>query len=467
MKYRMKIAVAVIIFLSVAFGIGGTLLIAVSFSNNLRQEERTAVDSYQTVLNMLSVVNSVSPQAYYGNIVDVLEQLEDNGGGNWDGLALTADESVVYASSDVTQYIRDIHSSEQADQFLLMIFSEENNNFLQVSGSLEAGEMTLYLDSIYDITSIYDSRDAQQTIYRYIFVVIVAVGAVLSIVLATFLTRPMDELSRTAKQISGGDLSERAQVSGEDEIGMLADNFNQMADELEQYIDQLKDAMDRQEEFMGDFAHELKTPMTSIIGYADLLRSQTLPEEERQEAANYIFTEGKRLENLSLKLLDLLVTRNEHPEFTLSSPKKLVSDTAELMRPALEERGITLRQDCEEGTCMLEPTLVTSLLVNLIDNARKAMDHGGEITVSARLTDEGCLLTVQDQGIGIPKEEMDKITEAFYRVDKSRSRSMGGVGLGLSLCREIAEVHGGSITFEQVEPEGTRVCVELKGGAGQ
>ncbi len=467
MKYRMKIAVIVIIFLSVAFGIGGTMLITVSFSNNLRQEEQTAVDSYQTVLNMLSVVNTVSSQTYYGNVVDVLEQLEDNGGGNWDGLSLTVDDNVMYASSNLTQFIQDVRSSEVADRFQLLIFSAEDINFLQVSGFLEAGDMTLYLDSIYDITSIYESRYDQQRIYRYVFVVIIAVGALISWLMATLLTRPMKELSRTAKQISEGDLSERANITGEDEIGMLAENFNQMADELEEYIDQLRDAMERQEEFMGDFAHEMKTPMTSIIGYADLLRSQNLSEEESRDAANYIFSEGRRLENLSLKLLDLMVARNEHPEFVAASPKKLVSDTAELMQMSLEDRGITLVQDCEDGVCMLEPTLVTSLLINLIDNARKAMDQGGEIRVSVRMMDSGCCLTVEDQGVGIPEEEIDKITNAFYRVDKSRSRSMGGVGLGLALCSEIAKIHNGSISFESTVSVGTRVCVELRGGAAE
>ncbi len=461
----MRIAVAVIIFLSIAFGIGGTLLISVSFSSNLRQEERTAVDSYQSVLNMLSVVNSVSSQPYYGSVVDVLEQLEENGGGNWDGLALTVDDNVVYTSSYATRHLLDFREEVQPDQFLLVGFSADDNHYLQVSGSLEAGGSTLYLDSIYDITFIYESRYSQQLLYRYVFVAIIAVGAVLSLLMATFLTRPIKELSRAARQISGGDLSERAQVSGEDEIGLLAENFNHMADELERYIDELRDAMERQETFMGDFAHELKTPMTAIIGYADLLRSQNLSEEETQNAANYIFTEGKRLENLSLKLLDLLVARNEQPEFSLTSPKKLVEDTARLMEPALTERGITLALHCEEGSCMLEPTLVTSLLINLIDNARKAMDAGGTITIEEQITREGCRLIISDEGVGIPQEKLDKITDAFYRVDKSRSRAMGGVGLGLSLCQEIAQVHGGSLSFSPVEPTGTRVTVELKGGA--
>ncbi|MCD8299990.1 MAG: HAMP domain-containing histidine kinase [Clostridiales bacterium] len=460
----MKIAVCVIIFLSIAFGVGGTLLISVSFSNNLRQEEQTAVDSYQTVLNMLSVVNSVSPQAYYGSIVDILEQLEDNGGGSWDGLCLTVDGDRIYDSSRVTAYVRDLTDSVEPDQLELMVFAEGGDNYLQVSGSLEAGGTVLYLDSIYDISSIYDFRDTQQRLYRYIFMAIIAVGAIMSFVMAFFMTRPMRELSRTAQEISDGDLSERANVKARDEIGMLAENFNHMADELEKNIEQLQDAMERQEVFMGDFAHEIKTPMTSIIGYSDLLRRQKITGEQAQEAANYIFSEGRRLENLSLKLLDLLVAKNAHPEFSPCSPKKLVAQAASVMGAALEERNITLSQDCDEGICRMEPTLVMSLIINLIDNARKAMDEGGEITVTVRIDGEKCTLTVRDEGCGIPQDKMDKITDAFYRVDKSRSRSMGGVGLGLSLCREIAAVHGGSISFAQAPGRGTQVTVILRGG---
>ena len=255
------------------------------------------------------------------------------------------------------------------------------------------------------------------------------------------------------------------QIHSKDEIGLLAEDFNHMADELEDYIGQLKEAMVRQEEFMGSFAHELKTPMTAIIGYADLMRSQQLSESQRRDAANYIFSEGKRLENLSLKLLDLLVVKNDAMEFVMCRPDKLVKDVEQLMRPALKEKNITLQQKCETGSCLLEPALVMSLLINLVDNSRKAMDHGGGITVVESMTEDGCCFVIEDQGSGIPVDELEKITDAFYRVDKSRARSMGGVGLGLALCKEIVAAHNGSISFENVEPTGTRVTVFLKGGA--
>ncbi len=484
MKYRMRIALCVICFLSVAFGIGGTLLMSVSFSNNLHQEKQTAVNSCQTVLNMLRVVNSVSSQVYYGNIVDVLEQMDDNGGGSWDGLRLSMDGNVIYESGeaaqsflemsqvqiveaeelslDVSEEARDGQSYDTQEGFYLQVFETEDGHFLQVSGSLEAGEKVLYLDSIYDISSIYEFRNSQQELYRYVFLIIVAVGAALSWIMANLLTKPLQELSRTARRISDGDLAERAHISGEDEIGRLAEDFNHMADELERHIDELQDNVERQEAFMGSFAHELKTPMTAVIGYADLLRSQTLPAEQQREAANYIFSEGKRLENLSLKLLQLFVSKNESMEFLRCQPRKLVADVVQLLSPSMVEYGIVLEQESETGSCLLEPALVTSLLINLIDNARKSMDQGGRILVKTRVDASGCCFMVEDEGCGIPPQEVSRIMDAFYRVDKSRSRSMGGAGLGLALCREIVLAHNGTISFTPREPKGTRVTVWLK-----
>jgi len=464
MKFRTKLAICMIIFLSLAFGIGGNFLIAASFNANLKQEKTSAANSYQTILNMLRVVNSVSTQTYYGDVVDALEQLEQNGGGNWDALRLSMDGNVIYESSTTAALMSDSSQVENVNQYRLLVLQSEGRHYLQVSGALEAGEKTLYLDSLYDITSIYESRIQQQRIYRYLFSGILAAGIALSLILSHFLTRPIQDLADTARKISDGDLSVRAQVASSDEIGLLAEDFNRMTDNLSQHIDELQDAMERQDTFMGDFAHELKTPMTAIIGYADLLRSRDLPDSQRRAAANYIFSEGKRLEKLSLKILELLLTKKEELALTPCQPAKLVKDTVILLRPVMEEKEITLEQNCEAGTCLLEPSLVSSLLINLIDNAGKSMSDGGTIRVSSAMTEDGCRFLVEDEGCGIPPESLSKITDAFYRVDKSRSRSQGGVGLGLSLCLEIVKAHHGSISFEPNTPRGTRVIVCLKGG---
>jgi signal transduction histidine kinase len=172
--------------------------------------------------------------------------------------------------------------------------------------------------------------------------------------------------------------------------------------------------------------------------------------------------EGRRLEVLSLKLLDLIVLKKRDFTFLPISIARIVEDAARLVTPVLQKNDILFRHDCDSGICMIEPDLFMSLLLNLIDNARKAIDGGGEITIRS-LTSEGtCEISVSDNGRGIPEDELYKIKDAFYRVDKSRSRSHGGVGLGLRLCDEIAALHGGEITFESQLGEGTTVTLKLK-----
>ena len=204
--------------------------------------------------------------------------------------------------------------------------------------------------------------------------------------------------------------------------------------------------------------------MSSIIGYADLLRSQELSREEQQEAANYIFSEGKRLESLSLKLLDLIVMKREDFVLVPTHPAEVVRYAATLLQPALEKQHILLYTRCGKGVALLEPILVQSMVVNLIDNARKAINGEGKILLEAWTETDSCVFRVTDNGRGIPPEALSRITEAFYRVDKSRSRAQGGVGLGLALCRDIAELHHGTIRFESILGKGTRVTATLKGG---
>lgn len=216
---------------------------------------------------------------------------------------------------------------------------------------------------------------------------------------------------------------------------------------------------------MGSFAHEMKTPMTSIIGYADLLRSQSLNAEEQMNAANYIFSEGKRLESLSFKLLDLIVMKNGMPDMKPTSPAVIISQLAESLKPVFARQSIVLQYKCEDGCCLMDADLVKSLLVNLIDNSRKAFENGGNIFISSKMTDSGCEIKVLDNGPGIPEDALSHLTEAFYRVDKSRSRSQGGVGLGLNLCSEIVKLHNGEMTIESRVGNGTCVTVRLNGGA--
>ena len=282
--------------------------------------------------------------------------------------------------------------------------------------------------------------------------------------MALILTRPLTRLSRGAREIADGNFSFRSEIRSDDEIGRLSQDFDRMADRIEENVQMLEESVKAQERFVSSFTHELKTPMTSVIGYADLLRSQELSEEERCDAANYIFMEGKRLERLSLKLMEIYVAKGGNICLSPQNPGAIAEDVVAHLCPIYQERNIFLETCCERGTCRLEPDLFRSLLVNLIDNAGKAIGEEGHILVAVHMTNDGCVLLVEDDGPGIPEEAKVHLTEAFYRVDKSRSRKQGGAGLGLTLCANIAELHGGALGFENREGGGTRVRVELRGG---
>lgn len=175
--------------------------------------------------------------------------------------------------------------------------------------SADAGDV--YLNIVRDISDIFESRNGQLWNFYGIMSFILLFTAIFSYVISYYLTKPLSQLSKVARQISEGDLSARAGIENSDEVGQLALDIDEMAASLEKNIEELNDAVRRQEDFVGNFAHELKTPLTSIIGYADMLRSRKLDEETMFSFANYIFTEGKRLESMSFKLLELLVTKQE------------------------------------------------------------------------------------------------------------------------------------------------------------
>ncbi|MBR1496420.1 MAG: HAMP domain-containing histidine kinase [Oscillospiraceae bacterium] len=234
--------------------------------------------------------------------------------------------------------------------------------------------------------------------------------------------------------------------------------------ELEKNIADLENVAARREEFIGSFAHELKTPLTAIIGYADMLRSKDMTPKTRFTAAGYIFSEGKRLEALSLKLMDIIVAGKQELELRRFEVGYFIRAIAAVTVPSLSSEGITLDIRWEPGYLMVEPDLFKTLLINLIDNARKASKRNSVIELYGKPEDGGYAIYVQDHGRGIPREELSRITEPFYMVDKSRSRAQNGAGLGLALCQRIAELHGTKLEYTSELGTGTTVRILVRGG---
>lgn len=332
------------------------------------------------------------------------------------------------------------------DRYLLLVGRK-----VPVSGSRE-----YKLLWIQDITSVYEDAYRQSLFCFGICAGVSVLAALLVYAAVGQVLSPMRELQRAAQDISGGDLARRAGVRSRDEIGMLARSFNEMAERIEGQVAALSQESERRRQMLGSLAHEMKTPMTSIMGYADSLLHVNLREEQRARALSHIHEECGRLGRLGSKLMSLLgMYDNDSIQMEEVALPEVFDRVARAEEAHLREKGVTLRQSCEMGVRRMDRDLFESLLINLIDNGIKASREGGVIELSA----SGEQITVQDHGCGIPEQEIARVTEAFYMVDKARSRREGGSGLGLALCERIAQLHEAKLRIESVVGEGTTVRI--------
>lgn len=332
------------------------------------------------------------------------------------------------------------------------------------------GTTVLYLSVCKNITSIYEDREVLLNQYRSVLALLLIMSTAVIFLLSRYITKPIGKLTRTAGQIAAGNLTVRSQNTSEDEIGELSGSFNKMADALverlkEKEQEALQKAMEakRQEDFTAAFAHELKTPLTSIIGYADMLGTVQMTDAERSEAAYYIFTQGKRLESLSHKLLELFSLERTPLVKKVIATKELEDNIRNTMRPVFKKKQIIGKIILEKDRIYADKDLLLSLLYNVLDNGSKAVEPGGFILLKGTKLPEGYEFKIVDNGRGIPKEEITRITEAFYMVDKSRSRKEGGAGIGMALCQKIVKLHGGTMKIDSRLGEGTVVRITLPG----
>ncbi len=336
--------------------------------------------------------------------------------------------------------------------------------YLHAASPLVLADGTLYLENCREVGAIFTTRQEQYQRFSWLMLGLLAAVALMSLGVSALMLRPLRRLSQAARAMAGGQLHQRVKVDSDDELGQLSRDFNAMAEQLEGQVQALTDAARRQSDFLGSFAHESKTPLTSIIGYADLIRSRPLSREQVRQSADYIFQEGRRLEALSRKLMDLIVLERQDFPLRQTDMEHFLSRVAGAFRPALDRAGVQLQLRAAPGRVPLEPDLMETVCLNLLDNARKALDRGGVIQLEGTKEEGGYCISVTDNGKGIPAEDLARVTEPFYMVDKSRARAQGGAGLGLALCRRVVELHGGRLEIQSQEGRGTRVSVHLKGG---
>ena len=455
MKFAWKIFFVSFIMIIVSFGVGGFLLINAVFTSTLEEKTSTLADnnSYIT-LSLYATCANADTMGYGESSLDYIINnfLQQVSGSSADTKVKIGNATQLTEFDDIT-FITKIENGMHSHR----IVQSKGRHWFQAVSHISISGRDLYVETLTDISEIYSSRDSYCGIFRIILLIVAMISSLVLVIFSKFLTRPLVKLSDAAREIAEGNFSERVETTGTGEVKELSESFNTMAGNIESYTDKLKKAARDRDDFVANFTHELKTPLTSVIGYADMLRTYELDADKRRECADYIYREGKRLEKLSANLLEIIVMENSDIKCTDINTEHLFKEIRGSVAFLLKKYGVKLHIKYEKAIIFAEPSLLKTLLYNLIDNACKASKNGQEIALLGKTDGERYCFSVCDCGRGIPRDELEKIIQPFYMVDKSRSRKMGGAGLGLALCNEIARLHNSTLTIESEENVGTTV----------
>ncbi len=272
------------------------------------------------------------------------------------------------------------------------------------------------------------------------------------------ITKPLSELTSAAKSIAGGDFKRRVNIDTENEFSELGDTFNNMADSIEQ-LENMRSS------FIANVSHDLRTPMTTIIGFVEGIMDGTIPEEKRQWYLSIVLDESRRLSRIVTDLLDL--SKLEQGSFNIE-PREF--DINELMRLSIikfEKRitekniSLTVGFETENMRVDADKDAIQRVITNLFDNAIKFTPEGGFIDVNTGVKDGSAYVSIQNSGLGIEKKDLMHIFDRFYKSDKSRSLDKNGAGLGLYIVKSIIQAHGERVWAESEPGEFTRFSFTL------
>ena len=306
-------------------------------------------------------------------------------------------------------------------------------------------------------TSIPGVSERQVTlIFALVVLLVIAVAAVVSTVLARRVRKPLDRAIGVARRVAQGDYSARLGASGLEEFADFAHAFDAMAARLEQSdLDQRR--------FLAEIAHELATPINALVGFATALADGTAAEpDEQAEAAVMIAQESARLQTLLRDLRDLTridLFESAHPE--LLRLDRFAAEMAARLRPLVDDAQLELELRVSPVETMADPRILESVVRNLLANAIRYTPAGGRIVVSAAAAGDTAVLAVRDTGIGIPPEHQGRVFDRLYRADEARARSSGGSGLGLAIAQRATAALGGRIELTSTPGEGSTFRILL------
>lgn len=412
MKFRYKVLITNLILLSVSLGLVGYLMIHKNFelaketqiSNAVIQNNLVQSSVEYEVLQALNRKESVK-----GALPDIGAQVSSGMRAENVTFFIYYGDKLVYNETEENANLKKVWEAQQEDgNKNYAIFEEDGHYYIYVTAASKVGDENLCMISRSDVSDAYALRDREIRYFRLILFVCLMIESLLIYVISRYLTRPLEQLNRVAEEITDGSYETRITVKSQDEVGLLA--------------------------------------------------------------LSYIFSEGRRLERMSGKLFDLIYLREHEMEKEAVQVENVSSEVLKVVTPSFAAKGLVLKENIEPAVLYGNKELLVTALANLLDNARKASKEHGVIEFSGKRIKEEenpfyYELSVKDYGIGMTKEETERICDEFYMADKSRARQEGGAGIGMSLVALILEHHQAELIVESEPKKGTkmRICFRKEG----
>lgn len=465
----MKISTKITIIISIIFALFFSLALNLSIYGNTKKNLDAAIHknieshSFTNYYLQTNLINYLSThtveQPNQDFVYDMAKMVADFQSVSNSFCLKDKNHYTIYANTDIVFSKYAFESEQNGKQGYLMVTSD-NKELMLVRSVIEVESRLFFLYTVHDVSGIYQTRDEQLLVF-YIFAFFAEILSILMIhVFIRKLIKPIEHLNLISKDIIAGNYEMRTNIHTNDEIGELSDNFDTMARAIESKVNEMQDAMKQRELFMGAFSHEIKTPMTSIIGYSDMLLNMNLTDCDKQKAYNFIYAQGKRLEVLSHELLSLFVLQQGDEDFEYIDTKELCKNINNLELEKLFNGTIVF--DVDSACLNMNKNLIVCLFQNLIKNAIHANPKDDKVHIIGCKEQKGYHFYVLDYGIGMRQEDVQQCLNPFYIVDKSRSKQNGNHGLGLTICKEIVAHHNAQLYIDSIEDVGTCVSFTLE-----
>lgn len=372
MKFGVKLILYIIVIIACILSISRYCIIRQSFNYSLNKSIEESINRYiaqKYYLESNIIKNIEAGEKITGeDLIAEVKLLYSYIGETTEKITLfDNNKDIIFSNIEINgQIIEEILSENNINNYYIK--KVEKNWYVLFPSKLSVDNENVYMVNIYDITYIYEERERQIREIMIADFIILSVSSIFIAIFSWLLTKPIEKLNTITKRVAKGELNVRVNIKSKDEIGELAESFNIMAEEIENKIISLNLSIKQREDFINGFTHEIKTPMTAIIGYADMLRLKKCDEEVTKTALNYIYSEAKRLEILSHKLMNLMSLKTDKIEFEIVNVKEFFNKI--IAKEILSD--IEIKIQVQEAEIRADKSLLEVVIKNLIENAKKA-----------------------------------------------------------------------------------------------